>query len=108
MHQDMEPSLINASYAAGAQGIVFAGTGAGSLSTVVTLAAEELFNATGLPMVRSHRSADGFVPSSVEEFTIAGGFHNPQKTRIFLQLALTAGYGYDEIKEAFALGYPAP
>jgi len=104
----MEPSLFNATYAAGAQGIVFAGMGAGGLSGPASLAAEELFNATGLPMVASHRSADGFVPSADEDFAIASGFLNPQKARIVLQLALTAGYGYDEIKETFALGYPAP
>ncbi|KAF2690432.1 L-asparaginase [Lentithecium fluviatile CBS 122367] len=107
-HQDMDPTLFNASYAAGAQGIVFAGMGAGGLSSVARLAAEELFNATGLPMVASHRSPDGFVPSGSEGFAIASGFLNPQKARILLQLALTAGYGYEEIKEAFALGYPAP
>jgi L-asparaginase len=104
----MDPTLFNASYAAGASGIVFAGMGAGGLSAAASLAAEELFNTTGLPMVASHRSPDGFVPSADEDFAIASGFLNPQKSRVLLQLALTVGYGYEEIKNAFAMGYPAP
>ncbi|KAI4636420.1 hypothetical protein J4E83_001375 [Alternaria metachromatica] len=106
-HQDMDPSLFNASYASGAQGIVYAGVGAGGVSSKAALAAEELYNATGIPMVASHRSADGLVPDG-GDFTIASGFYNPQKARILLQLGLSMGWGEDEIKEAFALSYPTP
>ncbi|KAI4623011.1 uncharacterized protein J4E87_006104 [Alternaria ethzedia] len=106
-HQDMDPSLFNASYASGAQGIVYAGVGAGGVSSKAGLAAEELYNATGIPIVASHRSADGLVPDG-GDFTIASGFYNPQKARILLQLGLTMGWGEDEIREAFALSYPAP
>lgn len=107
-HQDMDPALFNASYASGAQGIVFAGVGAGGMSAKASEAAEALFNATGIPIVGSHRSVDGFVPAEDEGFAIAGGFYNPQKARILLQLALTMGYEYDEIKDLFALSYPMP
>ncbi|KAF1955741.1 L-asparaginase [Byssothecium circinans] len=106
-HQNMNPALFSASYAAGAKGIVYAGVGAGGMPAKVEQAAEALYNATGIPIVASRRSADGFV-SDKEDFTIAGGFLNPQKARILLQLALTKGLGYGEIKKLFALGYPLP
>ncbi|KAF2659213.1 Asparaginase/glutaminase, partial [Lophiostoma macrostomum CBS 122681] len=57
-HQDMDAYLFNASYAAGAEGIVYAGVGAGGMSATASLAAEELYNATGIPIVASHRSSD--------------------------------------------------
>jgi L-asparaginase len=97
-HQDMDPSLFNASYASGAQGIVYAGVGAGGVSDKAALAAEELYNATGIPMVASHRSSDGMVPNG-GDFTIAS---------ILLQLGLTMGWSEEEIREAFALSYPTP
>ncbi|KAH7398382.1 Asparaginase/glutaminase [Pyrenochaeta sp. MPI-SDFR-AT-0127] len=57
-HQDMDPTLFNASYAGGAEGIVYAGVGAGGMSRKASLAAEEFYNATGIPIVASHRSSD--------------------------------------------------
>ena len=102
----MAPELAELAVAAGAQGIIFAGMGAGGVSSAASKAASALFNATGVPMVSSHRSADGFVPSSDEGFTVASGFYNPQKARVLLQLALTLEYGLEQIKEVFALSYP--
>ncbi|KAF2188075.1 L-asparaginase [Zopfia rhizophila CBS 207.26] len=107
-HQDMNPMLFNSSVSSGAKGIVLAGVGAGGMSSKANAAAEAVYNATGMPIVASHRSNDGFVPASDEDFTIASGFYNPQKARILLQLALTAGYEYNEIKETFAASYPMP
>ncbi|KAF2734997.1 L-asparaginase [Polyplosphaeria fusca] len=107
-HQDMDPALFNASVAAGAEGIVVAGVGAGGTSSKAALAMEELYNATGIPIVASHRSSDGFVPSGEDDVTIASGFYNPQKSRILLQLALTVGYDEAAIREAFAKSYPMP
>jgi L-asparaginase len=106
-HQDMNPSLFNATVDGGAEGIVYAGVGAGGMSSKASLNAERVFNATGIPIVASHRSSDGFVPDG-GDFTIASGFYNPQKARILLQLALSTGMGYGEIKEAFAKSYPMP
>jgi len=106
-HQDMDPALFNASYEAGAEGIVYAGVGAGGMSEKANLAAEELYNATGVPIVASHRSTDGLVPDG-DDFTIASGFYNPQKARILLQLGLTIGWSEEEIREAFAKSYPMP
>jgi L-asparaginase len=104
----MDPKLFNSSVADGAQGLVYAGVGAGGMSQVANLAAYELYNATGIPIVASHRSSDGFVPSSDTDFVIAAGFYNPQKARILVQLALTAGYSTEEIREVFAKSYPMP
>lgn len=106
-HQDMEPELFQAAYEAGAQGIVYAGVGAGGVSSKASLAAETLYNKTGIPIVASHRSADGFVPDG-GDYTIASGFYNPQKARVLLQLGLTVGWDEEKIREAFATSYPMP
>ncbi|RVX75215.1 hypothetical protein B0A52_00567 [Exophiala mesophila] len=107
-HQDMDPQLFNSSVENGADGLVVAGSGAGSLSGVAYIAAEAVYNETGIPIVSSHRSPDGFVPASPDEFIIASGFLNPQKSRVLLQLALQAGFDVDSIRDLFALGYPPP
>lgn len=108
-HQDMNPALFNASVAAGAQGIVFAGVGAGGVSGKANTAAQELYNATHIPIVASHRSTDGMVPpSSAGNWLISSGFYNPQKARVLLQLGLTAGWSNDAIAAAFAKSLPTP
>lgn len=107
-HQDMNPTLFNSSVSSGSQGIVFAGVGAGGTSRKAALAAEEVYNATGIPIVASHRSSDGFVPNSEGDWAIGAGFYNPQKARILLQLGLSVGWGEEEVREAFAKSYPMP
>ncbi|CZT14232.1 related to asparaginase [Ramularia collo-cygni] len=106
-HQDMSTTLFMASAAAGAQGIVFAGVGAGGMSGKAGEAAETLFNATGIPIVASHRSADGFVPLG-GGYRVASGLYNPQKARILLQLSLAVGFDLEGIREVFAASYPLP
>ncbi|KAF2032659.1 L-asparaginase [Setomelanomma holmii] len=66
-HQDMDPILFNATIEGGAEGIVYAGVGTGGMSRVASLNAERVFNATGIPIVASHRSSDGFVPDEGED-----------------------------------------
>ncbi|KAF2645429.1 L-asparaginase [Massarina eburnea CBS 473.64] len=74
-HQDMDPALFNASYTAGAQGIVYGGSGAGGMPAKAKQAAEALFNATGLPIVASHRSADGVLqPAEGEDYVAIGAY----------------------------------
>lgn len=107
-HQDMDTTLFMASAVSGTQGIVYAGVGAGGMSSKAQVAAETLFNATGIPIVASHRSADGFVPSAADDFTIASGFYNPQKARLLLQLSLASEYDLNAIKGVFAASYPLP
>ncbi|KAF3003480.1 hypothetical protein E8E13_004064 [Curvularia kusanoi] len=108
-HQDMAPDLIDSAVQGGAKGLVFAGVGAGGISSKANVAAQAAFNATGVPMVASHRSADGLVPpTSDDDFIISSGYYNPQKARVLLQLGLTIGWGNEEIKEAFAKSLPVP
>lgn len=107
-HQDMDPELAELAVAGGAKGLVFAGVGAGGVSSAAQKAAEAAFNATSVPMVASHRSADGFVPASKEDFMIGSGFYNPQKARILLQLALSKYFTVAEIRALFAKSYPLP
>lgn len=108
-HQDMSPALWNASVEAGAKGIVYAGVGAGGMTSKANLAAEEVYNATQIPIVASHRSTDGMVPpTSEDDFVISSGYYNPQKARVLLQLGLTVGWSNQEIKEAFAKSLPMP
>lgn len=65
--------------------------------------AAQVFNETGIPMVFSHRTVDGYAegdaPSPAQ---IDSGFLNPQKSRIMLQLALNAGYDVQTIRALFA------
>ncbi|KAI5369578.1 Putative asparaginase/glutaminase, L-asparaginase, Asparaginase/glutaminase-like superfamily [Septoria linicola] len=106
-HQDMDAQLTSLAVAGGAEGLVFAGMGAGGLSGVASTAAEAVFNATSIPMVASHRSADGFVPPATDDDMISSGFYNPQKARVLLQLAVAKGYGLVEIGDVFASSYPS-
>lgn len=84
--------FVDAAIAAGAKGIVHAGTGNGSVHDD-TLGA--LFKARdqGVAVARASRVGNGVVTEDCEEWTEAGLLDaatlNPQKTRILLQLGLT-------------------
>ncbi|KAK4504954.1 hypothetical protein PRZ48_002917 [Zasmidium cellare] len=104
-HQDMDPELASGAVLLGAEGLVVAGMGAGGVSSAASEVLETIYNTTSIPLVSSHRSADGFV--SPGDYMIAGGFYNPQKARILLQLAVATGKTREEIRELFALNYPA-
>lgn len=106
VHQDMDPQLFPSAVLFGAEGLIVAGAGAGGMSTAAYESLETVYNATGIPVVASHRSTEGFVSSSDESFEIGSGFYNPQKARILLQLAVATGQSEEEIREVFALNYP--
>jgi L-asparaginase len=84
--------MVRAAMAAGAKGIVHAGSGNGSVHDD-TLGA--LFDARdhGVAIVRASRVGNGVVTEDCEEWTEAGLLDaatlNPQKSRILLQLGLT-------------------
>jgi L-asparaginase len=105
---DPDPALIRAAVAAGAKGIVFAGTGNGALATAEREAIAEINKlpaATRPVLVRSSRVGNGRVTATTqfEELgVIAADTLNPQKARILLMLALTRTSDGREIRRMFA------
>lgn len=106
----VQPSaaVIQALVASGVKGIVFAGTGAGLLSSAEKLALKPILPVRGASMpvlVRSSRTGNGRVVAR-EEYDRMGMIPadtlNPQKARILLMLALTKTSDLKEIKRMFA------
>ena len=101
------PALIAAVVASGAEGIVFAGTGAGFLSSVErdALAPVLALSLDRRPViVRSNRTGNGrVVPRSEYDQMglVPGDTLNPQKARILLMLALTKTRDLGEIRRIF-------
>ncbi|PWT85469.1 MAG: L-asparaginase [Proteobacteria bacterium] len=95
--------LAKAAVAAGAKGIVVAGTGAGHTQNArKTL--KELADASGVVIVRSARVGAGRVirdDNWQEPGFVAADNLSPQKARILLQLALTRTNKPDEIQRMF-------
>jgi L-asparaginase len=106
----IEPSVttIQAFSASGVKGIVFAGTGAGTLSDSVKEAVKTVLStpSEGKPvLVRSNRTGNGRVIGRKEYDDlgyIPADTLNPQKARILLMLALTRTNDLNEIKRMFA------
>ena len=99
--------MIHALIASGVKGIVFAGTGAGTLSSIERTALKEALSlpAASRPvLVRSSRTGNGRVVGR-EEYDRMGMIPadtlNPQKARILLMLALTKTKDPEEIKRMF-------
>ncbi|KAL4782902.1 Asparaginase/glutaminase [Aspergillus varians] len=84
----------------GAKGVVFAGSGAGSVNTVVSTAVSTLVTEKHFPIVQSTRTGNGEVPYSDSD-GISSGFLSPPKARILLGLLLAKGQGVEEIREVF-------
>jgi L-asparaginase len=95
--------LAKAAVAAGAKGLVIAGTGAGHTQNA-RKALKELYDATGVVVVRSARVGAGRVVRDdnwQEPGFVAADNLSPQKARILLQLALTKTTKPDEIQQMF-------
>ncbi|MBQ1867122.1 asparaginase [Selenomonas sp.] len=96
--------LVEAAVKAGAQGIIYAGMGNGSLPAPVE---KKLAQAVedGVTVVRSTRGYAGQVTVAEPSYEAAKILHseslNPQKARILLQLALQQKLKGDEIQEWF-------
>jgi L-asparaginase len=95
--------LAKAAVAAGAKGLVIAGTGAGHTQNARKVL-KELYDKTGVVVVRSARVGAGRVirdDNWQEPGFVAADNLNPQKARILLQLALTQTTKPDEIQRMF-------
>jgi L-asparaginase len=106
----IEPSwnMIQALYASGLKGIVFAGTGAGTLPNSQKEAVNTILSSPSEPkpvLVRSSRTGNGRVISRKEYDDlglIPADTLNPQKSRILLMLALTRTNDLSEIRRMFS------
>ncbi|KAI0018185.1 L-asparaginase [Xylariomycetidae sp. FL0641] len=100
-YQALNPALATAAaVASGAKGLVLAGMGAGGWTDEGDEVLRELVEKNGTAVVYSRRTMDGFVePKGAIGYD--GGFLNPQKARIMLQLGLNAGYGKEELTQLF-------
>jgi L-asparaginase len=106
----IEPSvtMIQAPYASGVKGIVFAGTGAGVLPNFQKEAVKTILSSPSEPkpvLVRSSRTGNGRVIGSKDYDDlgfIPADTLNPQKSRILLMLALTRTNDLSEIRRMFS------
>jgi L-asparaginase len=102
-HSGDDGDLAKAAVAAGAKGLVIAGTGAGHTQNA-RKALKELHDATGVVVVRSARVGAGRVirdDNWQEPGFVAADNLSLQKARILLQLALTKTTKPDEIQRMF-------
>lgn len=98
------PVVIEALLAAGTKGIVFAGTGAGLISSFEKAALRKGIAVGARPvLVRSSRTGNGRVPPNTDyDATMVPADNlNPQKARILLMLALTKTADLREIRRMF-------
>jgi L-asparaginase type II len=102
------PAMVSALIAAKVKGIVFAGTGAGGISSAERAALKPLLSmpaATRPILVRSSRTGNGRVVARNDDEDlgmIPADTLNPQKARILLMLALTKTSDPAEIRRMFA------
>ena len=102
-HAGDDGDLAKAAVAAGAKGLVIAGTGAGHTQNA-RQALKALYDATGTVVVRSARVGAGRVirdDNWQEPGFVAADNLSPQKARILLQFALTKTSKPDEIQRMF-------
>ena len=103
-HVNDDRVMTDAAVAAGAKGIVHAGTGNGSIADRTDEGLAEAVK-KGVVVVRSARVGNGVTTKSVQKWTdhgyLEGNSLNPQKARILLQLARTVTNNPKEIQEIF-------
>jgi L-asparaginase len=102
-HVDADGVLVDAAVAAGARGVVSAGTGAG-LPTPAERDAYDRAIAAGLVVCQSSRVGSGRVARSAsmrERRVVAGGDLQPWKARVLLALALTATTDPESVQQLF-------
>lgn len=110
-HQGFDHEIIRlAVEEMGVRGVVMATMGAGSLRDVTNHFLGELSSKKNIPVIYSKRSMDGMVPvgSMPKEnnaYLIAGGYLNPQKARLLLQLCLNERLDIHKIRKVYAAVY---
>jgi len=92
------------------KGVVMATMGAGSLRDETNKMLGELSAKFNVPVVYSKRSVDGMVPKGSmpktnNAYLIAGGYLNPQKARLLLQLCLYERLDVKKIRKVFSASY---
>ncbi|KAJ5160817.1 uncharacterized protein N7482_007821 [Penicillium canariense] len=105
-YEDMHSDSIYSAVQNGAKGIVVAGEGAGGISTEFAQAINDIVSRVGIPIVLSHRTVNGEVPTSSitgdnEKTQIASGMFNPQQARVLLGLLSAEDKGLGEIRSVF-------
>ncbi len=103
-HANDDSLFVDAAVQAGVKGIVYVGTGNGSIHREAEAALSQAVK-SGIVVVRSSRVGEGTVipaePSYREAGFLDGDSLNPQKCRILLQLALTRTGDPEEIQQMF-------
>ena len=104
-HVGVDPSMLERTEAGGVQGVVYAGTGNGTIPKSMQPAAVRLVK-SGVPVVRASRVNGGIVERNGELNDdelgfIAADSLNPQKARVLLMLALTRTRDAKKIQEIF-------
>lgn len=103
-HANDDRGLIDASVKLGAKGIVYAGSGMGSIHKDAEPGLADA-QKDGVVIVRSSRCGNGMVVACSDDYTaehfLNGDTLNPQKARILLQLALTKTNDLKEIQRMF-------
>lgn len=104
-HQDFNHDLVKLAVEnLAVAGIVMATMGAGSLRDDTNAMLAELSQKHEIPVVYSKRSMDGMVPTGAMpkgRYLVAGGYLNPQKARLLLQLCLNDKMGMPQIRKVF-------
>ena len=103
-HAGDDALFVDAAIKAGARGLVYAGTGNGSIHKDAEEALARAAQA-GIIIVRSTRTGSGAVIPAEQSYTEAGFLNgdslNPQKCRILLQLALMKTSDRQQIQQMF-------
>ena len=99
-YQDQDDSLIDAAIKHGAQGIVFAASGHGSVSTATKQQIRSL-DAQGFPVIRATRTGNGTVAEKPEG--IGAGVYSVPKARWLLALAMASGASLEQIRAYFTV-----
>lgn len=103
-HANDDRVLVDASVAAGAKGIVHAGTGNGSIHDDTDVGLVDA-RKKGVVVVRTARAGTGITTRTAQKYTdsgyVEGNTLSPQKARLLLQLALTKTQDPKEVQRMF-------